>query len=57
MEQWWYEDKTEPTANFTLAQTLKFTKAGFITESRARQELRELNYDDEHINVYIRSIQ
>ncbi len=57
MEQWWYEDKTEPTANYTLAQTLKFTKAGFITESRARQELRELGYDDEHVSVYMRSIQ
>ncbi len=56
MEQWWYEDKTEPTANFTLAQTLKFTKAGLLTTSRARQELRELGYDDEHVNVYMRSI-
>ena len=57
MEQWWYEDKTEPTANYTLAQTLKFTKAGLLTASRARQELRELGYDDEHVNVYMSSIQ
>ena len=56
MEQWWYEDKTEPTANYTKAEVLRFIKKGFITTKRGEQELRELGFDNEHINTYIRSI-
>lgn len=56
MEQWWYEDKTEPTANFTKAETIRFIKSDLISEERGIQELRELGYDNEHIKVFLESI-
>lgn len=56
MEQWWYEDKTIPTANWTKAETLRFIKAGTITRDRGMQELRELGFDAEHISVYLGAV-
>lgn len=56
IQQWWYEDKTLPTANWTKAETFKFIKAGLITRDRGQQELKELGFDDEHISVYLRAI-
>lgn len=57
MEQWWYEEKDEPVKTWTTAQTLGFMKAGFITQTRGRQELKDIGYDTEHIEVYMRSAQ
>lgn len=57
MEQWYYDEQAEPTANWTNAQTLRFMKAGYITKERGIQELRELGYDTEHIDIYVRSIE
>ena len=56
MQQWWYEIKEEPTHNWSLGQTIKFIGQGLITEERGKQELKELGYDDEHIEIYIRSM-
>lgn len=57
MEQWWYEIKEEPTKTWTTAQTLSFIKEGLITVTRGKQELKDIGYDSEHINLYIRTIQ
>lgn len=57
MERWWYEVKDEPVKNWTTAQTLSFIKEGLITATRGRQELKEIGYDTEHINVYMRTLQ
>lgn len=56
MQQWYYDVKDEPTQTWTTAQTLKFIKAGLITEQRGIIELRRIGYDVEHINVYMESI-
>ena len=56
MDQWYYEVKDEPTATWTTAQTLRFIKSEFITPERGRRELELIGYDDEHINIYMRSI-
>ncbi len=56
MEQWFYEVKEEPTKTWTTAQALGFMSAGLITRERCEQELRENGYDDEHIDIYFRSL-
>jgi len=55
MEQWYIEEKDQPTRYWTNAQVISFYKAGLITESRAIQELFAMGYDAEHVNIYMRS--
>lgn len=57
MQLWYYEVKAEPQKLWTTAQTLSFAKAGFITQLRAVDELKAIGYDDEHITVYMKSIE
>ncbi|GAH87471.1 unnamed protein product, partial [marine sediment metagenome] len=57
MEQWYYEVKAEIPRVWTTAQTLSFIKDELITKERGITELKTIGYDDEHINVYIRSIE
>lgn len=56
MQQWFYEAKETAPRTWTLAQTLGFMQDGLITRDRARTELKIMGYDDEHIDVYMRSI-
>lgn len=56
MEQWYFEEQEKETPTWTTAQTLSFVKKGLITESRGVAELSRIGYDQEHINVYMRSI-
>ncbi|MBA7635994.1 hypothetical protein ES703_43607 [subsurface metagenome] len=56
MQQWLYEKVEELDATWTTAQTLAYLKKGFITTERAKRELTLNGYDDEHINVYIKSV-
>jgi len=55
-EQWFYEKKGELAPTWTRAETLKFIENKFITAERGITELRRMGYDDEHINVYMRSL-
>jgi hypothetical protein len=55
MEQWYIDEKDKPPRNWTTSQTLSFIEAGLITKERGIKELRNLNYDAEHIDVYMRS--
>lgn len=55
MEQWYVDEKDKPPRFWTTAQTLSFVNAGLITKERGIIELRNLNYDEEHIDVYLRS--
>lgn len=57
MQIWYYEIKAEPPRHWTTAQTLSFIKAELITKDRGIVELKAIGYDDEHINVYVRSIE
>ena len=56
MDQWYFEIKDEPTATWTTAQTLRFIKSGFISADRGRHELEQIGYDNEHIQIYMKSI-
>lgn len=56
MQQWWFEVKEEPTQTWTTAQTLLFMQRGLISQDRARKELTQLGYDDEHINIYLENL-
>ncbi len=56
MQQWYYDIKDEPTANWTTAQTLSFLRKGLVTRDRAERELYLIGYDKEHVDVYMRSI-
>ena len=53
MEQWWYEKSGDGVTTWSKAETMKFFKAGLIDETRARQELTTMGYDDEHIDIYM----
>ncbi|GAH65944.1 unnamed protein product, partial [marine sediment metagenome] len=57
MEQWYYEVKAEVPRVWTTAQTLSFIKAELITKERGITELKTIGYDDEHIDIYLRSIE
>ncbi len=57
MKQWFYEVKAEPARRWTTAQTLSFIKDGFITVERGRQELVDIGYDNEHIEVYMKAME
>ena len=56
MQRWFYEVKAEPIRHWTTSQVLGFIKDGIITPDRGREELYNIGYDDEHINVYMESI-
>lgn len=54
--QWTAKSIAEKETLWTTAQTLSFMKAKIITVERGKQELTELGYDAEHINVYLASV-
>ena len=56
-EQWWYEKVGELAPTWTKAETLKFAVAGTISKARARDELKRMGYDDEHVNIYLGTIE
>lgn len=55
MEQWYIDEKDKPPRYWTTAQTLSFMKEGLITLERGKQELTNIGYDSEHINVYLKA--
>lgn len=55
MKQWYFEVKELGKETWTTTQTLSFLKNGLISESRARQELKLLGYNDERANIYVRN--
>lgn len=57
MQQWYYELKADIPRRWTTAQTLDFVKEGLITVERGREELVNIGYDNEHINVYLSTIE
>lgn len=57
LQQWQLKAKAAITATWTNAQTLSFLKKGLINEDRAIAEFKALGYDDEHIRVYVVSVQ
>ncbi|GAH80370.1 unnamed protein product, partial [marine sediment metagenome] len=57
MQLWYYEIKADPPNLWTTAQTLTFIKKDLITRDRGIVELKAIGYDDEHIDVYMRSIE
>jgi len=57
MEQWYYEIEAVPSETWTSAQTLSFYKKGLIAQERAKRELKLNGYDDEHIKVYLQSVE
>jgi len=57
MQQWYYDVKDEPVVTWTTAQTLGFVRKGLISRDRAKRELYLNGYDEEHVTVYMASIQ
>ncbi|GAG55773.1 unnamed protein product, partial [marine sediment metagenome] len=57
MDQWWYEKKAAAVKTWSKAETISFMKSGMITKERGERELYNMGYDDEHVNVYMESIQ
>jgi len=57
MQQWYYEIEAVPSETWTAAQTLSFYKKGLISSERAKRELLLNGYDDEHIKVYLQSVE
>jgi len=57
MEQWYYEIQAVPSETWTSAQTLSFYKKGLIAQERAKRELKLNGYDDEHIRIYLQSVE
>ena len=55
MAQWYIDEKDKPPRTWTTAQTLGFIKEGLITKDRGMQELRNIGYDVEHINIYMKA--
>jgi len=55
MSQWYIDEKDKPPRNWTTAQTLSFIKEGLITADRGRQELVNIGYNREHIDVYMKA--
>ena len=53
MQQWYIDEKDLPVRSWTTAQTLTFIKDKLITVKRGRQELTNIGYDEEHINIYL----
>ncbi len=56
MQQWYYEVKAITPRHWTTAQTLDFIKKELITPERGRQELTDIGYDTEHIEIYMKGI-
>lgn len=56
MQQWYYEIKAVVPQTWTVSQTLAFCKKGLITPERAQLELYRMDYDVEHIQIYMESI-
>jgi len=56
MDQWYYEKQGDGVKTFSKAETLKWFKAEMIDEDRARKELQLMDYDEERINLYIKSV-
>lgn len=56
LQQWQAKSAAETVATWTTAQTLSFLTKQLITVERAKKEFEDLGYDQEHINVYIRSV-
>lgn len=54
MQQWFYDKVDELDQTWSTAQTLKFLKRGIISADRARQELYQIGYSQERIDVYLR---
>lgn len=57
MEQWLYEAEAAEKQTWTASQTLSFMKKNLISADRGKRELQILGYDEEHIDVYMKSIQ
>jgi len=57
MEQWYIDEKDKPVRYWTTAQTLAFIKDKLISEKRGRQELFNIGYDKEHIDIYMEASQ
>ncbi len=55
LDQWRIRSIDEKDTLWTTSQTLGFMKSGLITVERATQELQDLGYDEEHINIYIKA--
>ena len=53
MKQWYIDEKDKPPRYWTTAQTLGFIKDGSITPERGREELANIGYDKEHIDIYM----
>ncbi|KKN26670.1 hypothetical protein LCGC14_0872370 [marine sediment metagenome] len=56
MDQWYFEKAGDGVQTLSKAETLKYLKGGMIDEPRARQELALMDYDEERINLYIKSV-
>lgn len=56
MSQWYIDEKDKPPRHWTTSQALSFAKAELITLDRAKQELADVGYDTEHIDIYMESI-
>ena len=56
MEQWEAKSEADKTATFTNAQTLKLFAGKLIDEERARAELVLLGFNDERIDLLIKSV-
>jgi len=56
MQQWLTEARVELTQTWTTAQVLSFLKNKLINPERAARELRLNGFDDEHIEIYLRSV-
>ena len=54
MEQWYIDEKDKPVRNWTTAQTLGFMDKDIITRERGIKELRQIGYDSEHIDAYMK---
>jgi len=55
MEQWYIDEKDKAPRYWTTAQTLGFIKEELITRERGVQELTNIGYDTEHINIYLKA--
>ena len=53
METWYIDEKDKPPRYWTTAQTLSFVKDELITPERGKQELTNIGYDTEHIDIYM----
>ncbi|GAI86983.1 unnamed protein product, partial [marine sediment metagenome] len=57
MEQWYFDIQSDVPRLWTTSQTLGFIKEELITKDRGIAELKAIGYDDEHIGVYMETIE